>query len=219
MSFFVKIKHKYWFYASLLVIFIIILNSRYWFLPLSPLLYPDRAISVAIIPISFFIGSLLHKFPIYPYSTRGQFLSYILIIILISIYPVEKQTLLRKTIENYRWIYKESAQKVSVTQDDIKVLNWISENTKQDEIFDNNYGDAGIWIPAIAYRKTKVNHSVPADFDELSKMSSLKPTYAFVGRKIVYPPMTLYSKVLGYNDRYELVYSSGNAKVYRVKNE
>lgn len=219
VSLFVKNKYKYWFYLSLFTIFVIILNSRYWFLPLSPLLYPDRTVTVALVPISFFAAFFLSNIQALLKKFGGVAFSYLVILILFLIFPAEKRNILNQSKLNYKDTLEGSRNESSVTPDDIKAFDWISKNTNQEVLFDNNYGDAGLWIPAIAYRATKVNHVLPADFDELQKMFNHKPNYMYLGGKIVYPQMMSLPKTLGYSNLYQLVYSSGDTKVYKMKDQ
>jgi len=223
-SFFIKMKHKFWFFAFLLLITIIILNSRYWFLPLSPLLYPDRAVSVGVVSMAFFVGCLFHFcLDLIQRITRSRLVSIVLLLVFLAGPPIHGQWLISRARENYEELRRNSASLSSITQDDINAFHWISDHTTIIDVFDNNYGDAGIWIPAIAYRKVIANDASPYDFDELEKgVKHLTPSYVYIGSKTVYPDpdaMFFFADMLKKSPNHELVYSSGNALVYKIKKQ
>ena len=105
-----------------------------------------------------------------------------------------------------------------INKDDINVFNWISKNTSENDVFLNNYGDAGIYIPAVTYRKITWYDFTQYDKESITNgIKKLKPTYLFIGSKVVYPDGIKYT----YNEvenkaTYREVFSSGNAHLFKI---
>ena len=67
---------------------------------------------------------------------------------------------------------------------DLKALHWVAETTAPGTVVQNYYGDAGLWIPAIAFRPLTDPHLNPFIFDEFRAASrGLKAKYVYVGKK------------------------------------
>jgi hypothetical protein len=103
--------------------------------------------------------------------------------------------------------------------DDLKAFRWIETYTPPNAVIMNRYGDAGIYLPGIAGRKVTINDSGPYEFDELYIWEKSLPTtdYAYIGSYHMYghPEFTL-EDLTSNPQKYTLVYSSGNAKVFQV---
>jgi hypothetical protein len=80
-----------------------------------------------------------------------------------------------------------------LTEADLLAMHWIQENTEPGAAFYNRYGDAGLWIPAIAFRPITDPHLNPFYFDEFRAASAeLKARYVYVGkRKLLGEPIAL----------------------------
>jgi hypothetical protein len=71
-----------------------------------------------------------------------------------------------------------------LTEADLQAMRWIRASTDRGTVFQNRYGDAGLWIPAIAFRPITDPHLSPFFFDEFrAGLASLKPRYVYIGRK------------------------------------
>jgi len=216
-SFILKTKHGSFFLAGLFSFFVQIANSQYWSLPLSAVLYPDRVASLSLIPISFFAAtffSLLIKLYSEIRDRSSKNLISLLVVCIIYIY------LGPKIGPGYREYLDSSRLYSSVTQNDINAFNWIKTNTPKDSVFGNNYGDAGIWIPAIAERKVVVNDSGMENLDELVQLQVnkiLNTSYLYIGDKSVYKEAIEFTESKANADpKYIRVYSSGGAVVYKI---
>jgi hypothetical protein len=218
-SFFIEIRHKYWLYLSMLMVVIIILNSKYWFLPLSPVLWPDRIVTLSTVALSYFVScfifialNLVNKI-----FKVNSLITAVFIILFFTI-PIHNKTLGGLAFHNYREIMQDSEKLASVTQDDLNALLWISENTSPGDVIANNYGDSGIWISAISYRRVTENDIGLNVVDKLPAVRPVfQPSYLYLGSKIVYPMALMYiHKVIENDSDYKLVYSSGRARVYEI---
>lgn len=221
-SFFLKIRHKLLYFLSLILIFVIVLNAQYWFLPLSPLLYPDRIATLGIIPMAFFGGCFFQLFfNKVQKITKNRLVSALLLLTTVSIFPINGTPLSTLAINNYNETLILSRKFSSVTKDDILAFNWISEHTNLSDVFDNNYSDAGIWLPAIAFRKALVNDAEPYEIDDLEQgIRQLEPTHVFMGSKKVFysnvPIANAWTESELQKEKYKLLYSSGNTRVYKI---
>ena len=216
---FFKVRHSVWFFISLFIMTVLVLNSRYWFLPLSPLLYPDRIVSVGVIPLSYFVGSFYSTCSrlIQKISTDRVFLTSVFIVLVLWL-PLGRRSFVHQAIFNYTNTLQASLDYSLLSEDDIKAFHWILRHTSIKDVFINNYGDAGVWIPAIAYRKVTVNDHDPYDLEELRDGASrLTPTYVYLGSRPIYSSISITLDELEHSIRYELIYSSGNARVYKIR--
>jgi hypothetical protein len=218
-SFLIKAKHRALYSIALVGIFVIIINSHYWFLPLSPLLYPDRAITVGMIVASFFIASAIGflVFLITRAIKSKLLASYAILVAFIAI-PLYGSSFLGKLSNNSEYLFLNSAYHTQITSEDLVAFQWITKNTGPEDVFMNNYVDAGIWIPGIAQRKVVINDSTPYELDEAIQASkTLKPSFVYIGAKAVYEDsFQIFNEEYSQNPQYELVFSSGKAKVYKV---
>ncbi len=199
---------------------VLIVNSKYWVLPLSPLLYPDRVVTLAVIPFSYFvaetyrlISETTYQFIKSPKTLLGVISMGMALIFLLGVF-------LNKEVRYYREFYQEAQNLTLVTQDDLIAFEWISRNTSENDVFLNNSGDAGIWIPSLATRKIIYYDATPYDIVEFRENTrKLRPNYLFLGSKAVYDSAIFYTQEnVENNPNYEPVYSSGSARIYKIKN-
>ena len=208
--------NKELFFKTLLMLIsgiILIINSSYWFLPYSYLLFSERIAILLLIPFSIAMGYLikiiLDKKILNNYLPKSmhfpfQTIFFILIIIL--------------SYSNYTHYLTVSNYYSMVTKQDLDAFDWILENTEQDALFLNNYGDAGLWIPAITLRKSRTIQTVPVYFDETEKyLSSLKPNYVYFGEKMVYTKELDYYSYDSQPELYEKVYVNDKVTIFRIK--
>ncbi len=173
---------QYPFILYSLMLLLLILNWRYWLLPLSYVLYPDRLAILLAIPLALLGTSGLSW--IFSHS-RGR---------------MAKVVLTSGIIAASGWFYTNAyllpAIHLSAVSDaDMKAFRWIEENTDEDAVFLNNYGDAGLWIPAMAMRPTVVIQTNPVYMEEFRILQlSLLPEYAYTGAKQVYKQNIFLSK-------------------------
>lgn len=219
-AFILKIRDRWLYLLACGLLCIIIGNSKYWILPLSPLLYPERAITAGTAVWIYFGGSLFHFCTVILQKIlhrNNPIHSFVLFLVIgMSCYFIFPYMAGR-----YMGIIQKPMNEVSVTSDDMNVFAWIEQHTRPGDVIDNNYGDAGIWIPAIAYRKVTYNDAGPFDQDELfAAQSSLNAKYIFVGAKKIYTKgdhMRFTNELLESDPSVTLLFSSGNARIYSKK--
>jgi len=98
-------------------------------------------------------------------------------------------------------------------------LGLIDTQTPRDAIIENNYGDAGIWIPALAFRAVCNPHVNILYMEELQSWSSrARPAFLYVGAKRVIDSENPFSRadLITQPDRYEEVFRRGEATVFRL---
>lgn len=163
---------------------ITIMNSRYWVLPFSPVLYPERIASLLSIPLAWCIAwAFTHTLQLVQ-QQKNKLISSLGVIIGCVLFITVSY---RPLTHYYSQTIARNLSETSVTAHDLQVINWIAAHTPPQAVIANNYGDAGIWIPAIAYRKVTYNDVNPYDFDELfAAQHKLTPSYIYIGAKAVY---------------------------------
>lgn len=191
-------KPIFWRYTLLLLSLFLLLMNRYLFiLPASAALYPSRIMLIMILPLSIFCAEALN-------SLKGDrwFKAVIAVFAVIS-------------IAYYCHAYVYSSIKLSaVTSADIKAFEWMDNYLSKNAIIANNYGDAGLWIPAAAFRKITNPHI----FDALkSGLKGAKPFYIYIGSKKVYDNIEYkYDTLLKQPGKYKLIYSKDGAGIFRI---
>lgn len=203
--------------ASLITMFLLIVNSRYWVLPFSPLLYPDRIIPLFLIPLSLGIAegctlafAWIYKTMIVHSKQNHQRVAFAGILVLAYWFAPVIQT-------TYFRIMQYTRESI-VTESDLAAFQWLQTHTKRTDVIMNNYYDAGVWIPAIAGRPITHYHTNPIDQDRLLANTGT-PTYVYIGDKsLLNTKDAAENAVSVHPDAYTLMYRSGNAKIYRILN-
>jgi hypothetical protein len=182
-----------------LIICLLIINYRFWLIPFSYLFYPGRIALLMIIPLSFFVAPLVKA-----NAFRSGVLSIALTAIGISFY-------------SGFYLYN-SVSMCSVTQADISAFKWIDNTISKNSVFANNYGDAGLWIPAIIGRRITNPHSfqVLTGQSTEEKPSDLKADYIYIGSKAVYSTDYKKEDLEKKPWKYRLVYLNDGAEVWKI---
>lgn len=209
-------KHTPWYLIATIVLFLLLLNSKYWVLPLSMALYPDRVLGAATILFTYATGLTIET--IRKTALQPRWGIHNKVILLLCAFIWLPYTINYLFVVPYGMIISEAIKYTSVTTNDLRAFNWIKQNTSTYDVFQNNEGDAGIWVPIFTGRKVTKNDSSPQDYDELfSTQSKLVASYVYVGDKIVYPERVNYKfSKLENKARFSLVYQSGSAKIYKI---
>jgi hypothetical protein len=119
--------------------------------------------------------------------------------------------------ENEHLFYKGLVRQSLLTEADLRAMRWIRENTGPGEVFQNRYGDAGLWIPAIAFRPITDPHLSPFYFDEFRAASpSLKASYVYVGKKKVLGEPIPVDDFDSRPDVYRKVYDDAGVIIYAI---
>ncbi len=221
LSLFKPNREKIYFLGAIISEIILIINCQYWFLPLSPLLFPDRIISIGLIPFSFFVAVFFETgfnyFNKFFHINNKKFTEILTIFVAVNFLGV---FFLNDLWQSTNWVYSHININTSVTEDDIQVFNWINKNTSENDIIANNYGDSGIWIPALAYRKITKYDATLYDLEKFNdNVKKTAATYLFVGSKPIYEKSIdyTYDKIKN-NPLYKEVFNSGNAHLFRIIN-
>lgn len=202
---------------SMLGLIILIVNSRYWLLPFSSLLYPDRMVLIALLPMSVGIAEGLTIFLAYTYkyfvihNHRNHLLLHIILIAILGYVFIPGLRI------SYRRFLTTSSDSV-VSSEDLTAFSWMSTHTKPTDVIMNNYYDAGIWIPAIAERSITTYHTNPIDMDLLQK-NLRPPTYAYIGHTSLTRLGTdpVQQEIARRADEFVLVYEKGATKIYQLR--
>jgi hypothetical protein len=86
--------------------------------------------------------------------------------------------------ENEKLLYHGLAAHCLLRGADLRAIQWLQVNTNPGDVVQNRYGDAGLWIPALAFRAITDPHLNPFYFDEFRASSTnLKARYVYVGKE------------------------------------
>jgi len=189
----------------------LIVNVKYWALPLSYLIYPERTAVLIIIPMAVFFAFSSEKIFVFlknyaHLSEKGcQVLVCLMLFLVLAATPAFNQA-------DY---IKEFIKQNSVTKEDLKAITWLKDNTNPQDIIDNNYGDAGLWIYPIASRRITTPH---VNIMYLGRAKPNKnPSYVYIGKKCVYG-CPLKDEDFIQNPNYQKVYSEDGVSIYKILN-
>jgi hypothetical protein len=150
----------------------LVINSMYWLLPLSYAIYPERVALLLLLPCAVSIGALLSG--VRHWRPRQDVLVWVVAALVLCVVAGE----------NERLLYKGLMPNSLLTKADLLAMQWIQENTEPGAAFDNRYGNAGLWIPAVAFRPITDPHLNPFFFDEFrAGAAGLKARYVYIGKK------------------------------------
>jgi hypothetical protein len=195
----------------LLVCVLVILNAKYWVLPFSYAIYPERVTIMVIVPLSLFFAfaseSLLdHLRDKRPFKEGIlNFLPLVLLLMMMILVPKYNR-------EQYIHLAVDQS---SVTEADLEAFYWLKDHTNETDVIQNNYGDGGLWIPSIISRPITNAHINVVYLDKVKQVG--EPTYVYVGKKCVYADRCeLDNSDFKDNSGYELVYSEDGVYIYRI---
>jgi hypothetical protein len=183
----------------------LVINSMYWVLPLSYAIYPERIAMLLLLPSALGIAALL--------DSAEQFVAKRDVILWVMASLVAIVAL----HGNENLFYKGLIPNSLMTAADLRAMQWIQANTDPRAIFRNQYGDAGLWIPAIAFRGISDPHLNPFYFDEFRAASKgLEPRYAYFGKKKALGEPTSVREFESRQDSYPKVYDHEGVMIYEV---
>lgn len=132
------------------LLFLLFINSNYWFLPMSELLYPERVAFFMLICISLVWSEFLKESFKKPFfKIKNTTLLYIII-------PVF--SILGVIQFNFKYLKNIRTNPVSFNQDILESFTWINERIGSDELIQVSYMDSGMWIPAFTKRSIVGGH-------------------------------------------------------------
>ncbi|MFH2021222.1 MAG: hypothetical protein ABIJ34_07420 [archaeon] len=195
------------------VIFILILSSRYKFIPISDVLFSERTAMILLLPLSIlfceFLANITNR-----KLTRNLFPdSKLAMPVLLSIVIAY---LFFVSATNYQHYLRISDTYSMVTPDDLDAFSWILNNTDSTDYFITNYGDAGLWLPVLTDRPALQMQLPPMYLDEFNEFQEKQVSkYIFFGSKKVYECDL---RIEDYkSDEYEIVYSKKGVTIFKIK--
>jgi hypothetical protein len=183
----------------------LVVNSMYWVLPLSYALYPDRVAMLLLLPAALTTAALLDSAR--KLVARREFMLWLMagVLLFVAIRPNEK--LLKKGL----------IPNSLVTSADLQAMQWIQTHTDPDAVFRNWYGDAGLWIPAMAFRGITDPHLNPFYFDEFRAASKgLEARYVYIGKKKALGGLIPFQELESRQDIYHKVYDRDGVMIYEI---
>jgi len=182
------------------VLVVLTMNFRFWFMPFSYLLYPGRVALTLIIPLAVFAAPAISKI----ITIQKKNLLIVFSIIGLSFYCAF-------------YLYN-SISMSPVTSADMDAFKWIDREIGKKAVFGNNYGDAGLWIPAIIGRTIMDPHSEPVNYEELkARLRRYSADYIYIGSKAVYGNIQYKKEDLQkYPLKYKLIYINDGAQVWKI---
>jgi len=165
----------------------------------SAVYYSSRAYLLLLIPLAFISAEAISSM----INTKKKYLLSASILIGFVLYCV--------------FYLFSSISMCSVTQADIDALRWMDNTISKSAVIANNYGDAGLWIPAITGRAITNPYSEPVHGEELAAgLAKLRPDYIFIGGKAVYQTEYKKDDLAAKPWRYKRVYSNDGAQVWKI---
>jgi hypothetical protein len=183
----------------------LVVNSMYWVLPLSYAIYPERVAVLLLLPFALGIAALLHSAR--DLVAKRDFMLWVMagLVLLVAVHPNEKL------------LYKGLIPNTLVTQADLQAMRWIQANTDPRAVFRNQYGDAGLWIPAMAFRGITDPHLNPFYFDEFRAASpGLEARYAYIGKKKALGDPISMQEFESRQNVYRKVYDHDGVMIYEI---
>jgi len=186
---------------------LIILNSNYWILPFSELLYPERSILFFFILIAFSGALVFENAANFHFTIKGNkiyFIKYIILIFMIVLGVTYKQ----------RYLYCILQPSIQINQQTKESFIWIEKNTEKNALFKASYLDVGIWIPTFSNRAT-INthihfiHEIKHVFDTMEKESV--PKYYFVTQRDSICRTLIFNEI----KNCQLLYSNTSIKIFK----
>jgi len=175
------------------------INYRFWFMPFSYLLYPGRVVLAFIIPLAVFACPAIEKIATMQKKHLLAIFTAIGLIFYCAFYLFN------------------SISMCSVTQADLDAFRWMDTTISKKAVIINNYGDAGLWIPAIIGRTITNPHSEPIHFEELKAgLSKLKADYVYIGSKAVYGIDYKKEDLEKKPWKYRIVYNKDGAQLWKI---
>ena len=183
----------------------LIINSMYWLLPLSYALYPERVALLLLLPLGLGIGAMLDAVrKLLPKTT-------------LPIWIMAALVLFTAVRENEKLFYHGLTAHCLLTEADLKAMQWLQVHTNPGDVIHNRYGDAGLWIPALASRVITDPHLSPFYFDEFRAASTrLKARYVYVGKKKLLGEPIVVEEFESAPAKYRRVYDHDGVIIYQI---
>lgn len=158
--------------AFLAVAFLLILNTQLWWLPLSPLVYPERVAVMLLLPLGLAaavgLDTLLRGFA--PTSRAPAVVFAVTLVVAAG--PFQRNYL------------EANSRQVTLRSADLRALDWLDRHAAPGDVIATQYGDAGLWVPALLFRPVTEAH---VNVLHLSRLEMPKQArFLYLGARCVY---------------------------------
>lgn len=128
----------------------LIMNSGYWVIPGSFLLYPERAVFYMIVPLAYYIGLVgsWGAARLAGYSQRWRITGTVALAVLVLGLGFAK---------SYDYYLKNGLRR-EYTKNHLAAFAWINANLPGQAVFRSQYDGHGVWLPAMTGRPTSGIH-------------------------------------------------------------
>ena len=186
----------------------LVINSMYWLLPLSYAIYPERVALLLLLPFALGIGALLDG--VRHLAARRHILLWGMAALILFVAVRNNEKLFRKGV----------IPNALVSEADIKAIQWLAETTAPGTVVQNHYGDAGLWIPAIAFRPITDPHLSPFFFDEFrAGAAGLKARYVYIGKQKALGERISLDEFEAMPGVYRKVYNRDDVMIYEIMSQ
>jgi hypothetical protein len=191
-------------------VLLLVLNSRYWILPGSYALYPERMAMLLWAPLAALLAAAAATAWRLAAAWRSRALRWgaVLLALLVAAAAAGDSVRLRMRL---------AGRRVAVAESDLRAMRWIETRLPAGAVVENNYGDAGLWIPALAFRAVTGPHLHVFYQDDLAAWSrSVEPGYLYLGERKIYGVRHTPEEIRSRPDRYRLLHAEGEAALYEI---
>jgi hypothetical protein len=188
------------------VVLLLVLNAFVWVLPGSYAIYPDRITLLLVPPAARILAGAWDALA--PRLARARLARRLL-----------QGAVAASLIPGLVIWWLLALGEVSVTRDDLAAIAFVARSASRGEVIENNYGDAGIWIPALALRPVRSPHVNVVYLDEVAAWRrAARPRLLYLGARRVYEADSPYTEAAlrARPDRYREIFRSGAAAVYAL---
>lgn len=166
--------------ALALVLLVLLAGAKLGLLPFAYALYPDRVIHALILPLAAFFAVASERLG-EARLARGRLGPGAgwLGVGLAAVLGVAG------AVPHY---HRAARAAEGLSEADGRAFEWMRRNLPDDAVVLNNYGDAGLWIPAMTKRRAVVVHTTPFFLDELRALQlAARPGWIYLGDRAPYP--------------------------------
>ncbi len=189
---------------------LLVLNSRYWILPGSYALYPERMAMLLWAPLAALLATAAATAWELGTTWKRQALRWGAagFALLVAVAAAGDAVGLRLRL---------AGRRIAVTENDLRMMRWIEARLPAGAVVENDHGDAGLWIPALAFRAVTRPHLHVFYQDDLATWSrSVEPGYLYVGERNVDGARRTDEDLLAQPGRYRLLRAEGGAALYEI---
>ncbi len=203
--------------AAFAIAFVMVANIRLWWLPLSFLIYSERTVAMLGAPLALFFAcgldaalALWRARGGWPPLPRRAFTA-LAPAAAVFLAVIAGTGFMR---QYYARHVQDGVELAAVTTADLAALRWLAEHGERGDAVRTNYGDAGAWVPGIAFLRGTGLH-VNVAFLHLREKPA-RPRFALVGERCIYGDQTcrLTREAIEAEGGWLLRHESGEAAVF-----